>query len=144
MYGIEYYSQANLINNDQDKHEIFKSQIASSPTSQTSSQTPNTNMNNSQRRKSFTTPIIDTDKLAIRLQSLNKCPDYLIPKSVYTNPTANLNRQTSHVSTLTNQSIKSQSSEVSSSCSSNYYTDDFILLTEFSEIEGPILIYLSF
>jgi hypothetical protein len=57
------------------------------------------------------------DELIIKLKSMNEPPDYLIKQSK-----------------INNTNIRS---DTSNSPQTSYYTDDFILLSEFSEIEGP-------
>ena len=120
MYGIEYYTQANLIN-EQDEAKSNLSKVNDKAVAQMSENTAH--------------------KLAAKLHTLATCPDYLLPKAVYSPPAhvQSTTAQAGTAATTTNHSIKSQMSETSSinSTGSSYYTDDFILLTEFSEIEGP-------
>jgi hypothetical protein len=87
--------------------------------------------------------------LANRLDSMADCPAYLLPRLSYTNLSqsyaseAKVNASlTSKQSQSRNASIKSYQSTATTltavtAQSKFYYTDDFILLSEFSEIEGP-------
>lgn len=152
MYGIEYYSKANLINDHNAKKSnktSIKSNLNSAQRQQAKQQrepqtepvtsTASTNMNHNDRgvQDEFSLP---TDQLAFKLQHLSKCPEYLIPRPVYTGDgslsiaTTQTDSKGSLQSSLTS-TIHSGKSTVSS-CAGKYYTDDFILLSEFSEIEG--------
>jgi hypothetical protein len=80
--------------------------------------------------------------LANRLDSMAGCPAYLLPRLSYTNLSQSLIEKAESAaptkgppkSLSRNLSLKSNNSN---SQSKFYYTDDFILLSEFSEIEGP-------
>ena len=107
MYGIEYQTIANLIKDDDNDTDDY-AHIKS--------------INSSNELTSISNK--NTQNLLNKLQNLKKCPDYLLPK------TKTINRSSSVASTLSTASNSSKSNK-------NYYTDDFILLSEFSEIEGP-------
>lgn len=125
----------------------------------TSSINLNDSSNYSIKNLNTTTQSI-TDILRQKLKSMNECPDYLMPKFSYSNSFFSSNSinekdnlNNSNLSSRSNPSFSTQSSITSSSNKStnknkylhlssnqdlkNYYTDDFILLSEFSEIEGP-------
>ena len=116
MYGIEYSALAN---------SILKKEI-----DQTSPVTPSKVKPN--KNASSNSDSIDKNNLLLKLQSLVDCPEYLIP---------NLNHTPSSSSLFPVQKNSSSTQAKTSSQSENssviYYTDDFILLSEFSEIEGP-------
>lgn len=152
MYGIEYYSKAaNLINDDNAKKNTKTSIKSNLNTAQQQQQAQaqqqrqpvasisSTNMNHNDRGVQDELSLL-TDQLAFKLQHLSKCPEYLIPRPVYTGngslsiATIRADSKGSLQSSLTS-TIHSGKSTVSS-CVGKYYTDDFILLSEFSEIEG--------
>ena len=81
-----------------------------------------------------------TPGLLNRLDSMAECPAYLLPRLSYSNLSQSFTEK--HLlDSKANSSrtrIKSNNSAQSvSKLNYNYYTDDFILLSEFSEIEGP-------
>ena len=150
MYGIEYYSKAaNLISDDKDKKSnklLIKSnlntaqqQLKRQPQTQPLTSTVSLSMNHNDRDVQDELSLL-TDQLAFKLQHLSKCPEYLMPRPVYTGngslsiSTTQVDLKGSLQSSLTS-TIHSSRSSVSSSAG-KYYTDDFILLSEFSEIEG--------
>jgi hypothetical protein len=136
-----------------DLSSIFnQQQIIDSFTSST-----NLNDSNLSNKNSNTTQSI-TDVLRQKLKSMNECPDYLMPKCSYSNSffssnsiNSNESLNNSNLSSKSHPNLSSQLSTTSSRSSNknkylhlssnqdikNYYTDDFILLSEFSEIEGP-------
>ncbi len=128
MYGIEYYSKVNLLNE----------------ASATIPQLPNTVSREAPPPSKSAMDLSDslalTDQLAFKLQHLSKCPEHLIPKPIYTNSsvitTPVPNNQASTAQFASN-SLQNSINSAKSTLSSKYYTDDFILLSEFSEIEGP-------
>jgi hypothetical protein len=75
------------------------------------------------------------EQLAFKLQHLSKCPEYLIPRPTATVAAAQLNPRGSFQASLTS-TVHSGKSTSTGSCAGRYYTDDFVLLSEFSEIEG--------
>ena len=121
MYGIEYYSKANILNE-------------APPPTPALTTTPKSSMN-------LSDSLVLTDQLAFKLQNLSKCPEHLIPKPVYTSSSVTRTvtvpaNQATNSHSLT-ASLHSSTNSAKSNLSSKYYTDDFILLSEFSEIEGP-------
>ena len=112
MYGIEYSALADLYLKEEEKEE--KNGIINSLTSKRHF---NTQQNT----------ITSQQKLLKKLHALKECPDYLLPKFFSSSGTG---------SSLSNAN-KSTIVTKSSNTSPIYYTDDFILLSEFSEIEGP-------
>jgi hypothetical protein len=118
MYGIEYSALAN---------SILKKEI-----DQTSPVAPNKVKPN--KNTSNNSDSIDKNNLLLKLQSLVECPEYLIPNLNHTPSSSSLFPVQKNTSTSNTQSKTSSQSENSSVI---YYTDDFILLSEFSEIEGP-------
>lgn len=124
MYGFEYYSQANLTNKKNDGF-TFK-------------QTEEIKNSKSTKPISFNTDQSDvTEQLAVKLQHLTKCPDYLTQKEIFTITNQADVSRTSY-STQGSLTATLSSNKSTSSCASKYYTDDFMLLSEFSEIEGNI------
>ncbi|CAF0953783.1 unnamed protein product [Brachionus calyciflorus] len=108
MYGIEYSAFASLIQ-DEDLDSPNTNKIIDNQS----------NLNTSSSDVTFLKSISQspkTDSLLHKLQTLTECPDYLKP---------NLYIKSTHCETPKKSLFKNQ------------YTDDFILLSEFSEIEGP-------
>lgn len=120
MYGIEYQTIANLMKDDDpttnDGYAHVKTANSINLTSESS-----TFATTSSKTTSYL-----TENLLSKLHNLKPCPDYLLPK------TKVIHRSTSVTSTTSNTLSLN-----SAKTSKNYYTDDFILLSEFSEIEGP-------
>ena len=148
MYGIEYSTLANLIKNDDDEDkedENYGIKKNSRAFNSNFNQSFNKNISNdpkAKKTKSFqfssTSSSISglSENLLYKLHNLKKCPAYLLPKTDSLQATFTIdNNNTAHSSSSsTNQSIDKQIK--------NYYTDDFILLSEFSEIEGPKPLYV--
>lgn len=107
MYGIEYSTLANLIKDDDEDDFNL---LKSKKTY---------NRQNSNEVNILKTTSNLSENLLLKLQNLKKCPEYLLPKTTIKNASFVSNTQTSI------------------SKAKSYYTDDFILLSEFSEIEGP-------
>ena len=146
MYGIEYYSKANLLNNANAKKTLphsIESESVDEPDLERLVLNNNESMD-ALNENTSNDPSVLTEQLAFKLQHLSKCPDYLIPTPVYT--TSNVTLSSNVQETKDNSSLTStiNSNKSSSSCASKYYTDDFILLSEFSEIEGRYLMAFIF
>ena len=128
MYGIEYYSKANLLN----EASVTTSQLTNTSTGQTSP--------SSKSGMNLSDSLVLTDQLAFKLQHLSKCPEHLIPKPVYTTSSVTTTTTPTNPTPTTqyaSNSLQNSINSARSNLSSKYYTDDFILLSEFSEIEGP-------
>jgi hypothetical protein len=112
MYGLEYSAMADMYSKDGKKLEsdFVKSMNKNSPATDQRNTTITSNQN-----------------LLRKLHALKECPDYLLPRFF--------------LSTGTGSSVLSPSlpkgKKKTSVLTPVYYTDDFILLSEFSEIEGP-------
>ena len=142
MYGIEFYSKtANLISDASDNKKGSKSSKSSKSFSQLSQQ-PNIRgpdqaaMNHNDRALVDDTSLL-VEQLAFKLQHLSKCPEYLIPRPTVTVTAAQqqVNPRGGFQASLTS-TVHSGKSTSTGSCAGRYYTDDFVLLSEFSEIEG--------
>ena len=75
--------------------------------------------------------------LANRLDSMSECPSYLNPKLSYTNLSQAFSEKQPDSKRTLSRTISNKSSSSEKAPHKFYYTDDFILLSEFSEIEGP-------
>ncbi len=145
MYGIEYSTLANLIkDDDDDTKEDENYGKTNTNTNSKNNKSFNQNISNdfkANQTKSFQTNSGLSENLLYKLHNLKKCPAYLLPKTDFLptpspSTTTHNNNNTAHSSSFsTNQSTNKQVK--------NYYTDDFILLSEFSEIEGPKPLYVA-
>lgn len=70
-----------------------------------------------------------------RLDTMSECPDYLMPRLCYSNMSQAMENANSESSKP--QQRSTPPARMIHENSKFHYTDDFILLTEFSEIEGP-------
>ncbi len=116
MYGIEYSALADVYLKEEEKEE--KSGMLK-------------NLTAKRNFKPEQATITSKQKLLQKLHTLKECPDYLLPKFFASSGTG---------SSLSNtQKSKKSNENVSKEANTSpiYYTDDFILLSEFSEIEGP-------
>ena len=133
MYGIEYSTLANLIKYDDNKDKLKKqlsrrNSIESYASSSTTGPILATPPPPPPQPSTQTTSYL-TENLVTKLQNLKTCPLYLMPKTD-TNTSTTFTSSSNLVTTTTTTTINLKQNK-------NYYTDDFILLSEFSEIEGP-------
>ena len=111
MYGIEYSALADLYLKEEEKDE----------------------KNGKRNLKVDQATITYKQKLLQKLHTLKECPDYLLPKFFLSSGTGtSMTGGTKKTATISNESATK-----ASTTAPIYYTDDFILLSEFSEIEGP-------
>ena len=116
MNGIEYSALADIYMNieeeQEEKNEIINSIISK------------------QSFKFEQATITPQQKLFQKLQALKECPDYLLPNYFSSSGTGS---SLSNINSTKSIEIFSDQAKVSSFPIS----DDFILLSEFSEIDGP-------
>lgn len=81
----------------------------------------------------------ESNVLSELIKSMVECPDYLVPSFKFKHGNAELGVSASAAATVKNPLRKQAALNISydGGAAANCYTDDFILLSEFSEIEGP-------
>ena len=120
MYGIEYSALADLYSKEGEKEE------------KTNDDSAKNNAANKRSLKNLNSKILD------KLNALKECPEYLLPKFFSSTGTGTGSMNSSSASSVSGSKKAKSGENTSKSVSAPiYYTDDFILLSEFSEIEGP-------